>query len=145
MSEVFKISLPGNAVRDADLKNEAIDSRYASPKISTVATPPHAGIIYLNWQSTTLSYPERTTKVLYSFQHNYATIPTVFASYKFDNGTQHIYGTLPLQIGSLGLIILDTDKTYVNLKYFSLDIANTTPIPPFALKIRFYVMAEAGY
>lgn len=143
MSERFAISLPGSDVFGAKLTDEVVDSLYPNPKVSTIASPPHAGIIFLNWSSS-LIIPERTTKLLYSFPHNYENLPTVLASYKFDAGSGIFYGTLPFQYGALGLILMDTDAVNVNLKYFSLDIASTT-IPAFLMQIRFYVMAERGY
>jgi hypothetical protein len=82
--------------------------------------------------------------MLYSFPHNYGYIPTVIGTSEFDNGVQQVKGMLPVQIGAMGMVILDSDTTNVNLKYFSFDFG-ATPIPPFTLKIRFYVMAERGH
>lgn len=141
----FKISIPGVSVQDAKPSEETVDSTYPSPKVNTLATPPHAGIIFVDWSSSTQTQALGTTRVLYKIPHGYNYIPTVFGNYIFDNGTRKIRGMLPFQYGSLGMIILDTDKTNANLKYISLDLANTTPITPFLITVRFYIMAERGH
>lgn len=141
----FRIALPGNDVHTARIQDLAIDRRYPNPKIYTKANPPHTGIIFLNWASS-IGVNFQTTKILHSFKHNYNYIPTVFASYKFDNGSQILRGTLPFQYGALGVITMDADDTNINLKYYSIDGAiPATTIPPFTMQIRFYVMAESGY
>lgn len=143
---IFKIALPGSNVRDSKLNEEAIDSLYPSPKVSTLAQPPHAGIIFLNWSSTTIALGQNTTKLLYSFPHGYNYIPTAIGNYRFDNGSTIQTGTLPFQYGGLGLINLETTRTAVNLQYVSFDLALSpfTPIPPFLMRVRFYIMAERG-
>lgn len=141
----FRIALPGNDVHTARIQDLAIDRRYPNPKIYTKANPPHTGIIFLNWASS-IGINFQTTKILHPFKHNYNYIPTVFASYKFDNGSQVLRGTLPFQYGALGIITMDADDTNINLKYYSTDAAiPATTIPPFTMQIRFYVMAESGY
>ncbi len=139
---IFRVALPDKDARRGKITDMVVDNRYPSPKIDTAARPPHAGLIFLNWNDTT-AIPSGTTKVIYPFPHRYNTCPTAFASYSFDNGTQRIKGTLPLQIGALGMLTIDTDDTNVNLKYFSFD-TGSTPIPAFTAQIRFYVMAEPG-
>src|SRR6266513_509582 len=139
---VFKVALPGKDAHRGSITDMVIDNRYPSPKIDTAANPVHAGLIFLSWNDTT-AIASGTTKVVYSFPHHYSKCPSAFASYSFDNGTQRIKATLPLQIGALGILTIDTDDTNVNLKYFSFDIGST-PIPAFTAQIRFYVMAESG-
>lgn len=144
MSNVFRVALPNNDIR-AHLDSMAVDSRYASPKIDTLASPAHVGLISLNWNSSTIALPDTTIKLLYYFPHNYNYTPTVFASYKFDNGANILKGTLPFQNGSLGIILMDADTKNINLKYYSTDAgAPASNIPPFIMQIRFYVMAEQG-
>lgn len=140
-----RVSLPDKDLSRGKPDEMAIDNRYANPKIDTQAAPPHAGNIFLNWTSTT-GISQGTTKLIYRFEHGYNYVPTAFASCKFDNGANVIRGTLPFLNGSLGVITLDCDQTYVNLKYFSID-SSTTPsaILPFLMQIRFYVFAERGY
>jgi hypothetical protein len=107
------------------------------------ATPPHAGLIDLNWA---VIYPS-PTKLLKRFtKYPMAMITSLelLLAFSFDNGSVKVSGTLPFSIGGIGLIIIDADPTYVNLKYFSTDLANTTPIPPFTMLIRFYIFAERG-
>lgn len=144
MSQVFKITLPNNDVRTSDLKDEVLNSLAPSPKINTQASPPHVGIIFLNWASSSLVIPRGTTQVLYSFPHGYNYVPTAIAVFAFDNGVNPQNGTLPFQYGALGIITIDTDALNVNLKYFSIDLGSTI-IPPFTMQVRFYVMAERGY
>lgn len=141
---IFKISLPGTDVKNARIQDLVLSSLYPNPKIDTTASPPHAGIIFLNWQAVGLSQANNTTKLIYSFSHGYDYIPTAFAAYKFDNGSLVTDGVLPFQYGNLGEITIDTDPTNVNIKYQSIDLASTTVIPPFLMQIRFYVMADRG-
>ncbi len=140
---IFKLSLPNNDVKRARIQDVVLDSTYPNPKINTKADPPHAGTISLNWVDTT-GVPYATTKLLYSFAHGYNKMPTVFASYKYDTGLVVRRGTLPFQLGALGMISIDADAKNINLKYYSFDIFDT-PIPPFIMQIRFYVMVEHGY
>lgn len=137
---VFKLALPGFNAKDARLDQEVLDSAYPSPKINTVPTPPHAGLIYLNWQST-IVVPLNSVKLLYSFPHGYNYIPTAFATYAYDDGTTRVNGVL-LYSNNYGTLVLDTDSTNVNLKWISGD--GTNPVPPFIMHIRYYVFAERG-
>lgn len=140
---IIKLSLPGIDVKSSRLSDEVIDSRYANPKIDTEATPPHTGIVFLAWNTTGLIYPIGTNRILYSFSHGYSYIPTAFAAYSFDSGATRVKGTLPFQLGALGIITIDTDATNVNIKYHSVDVT-ATAVPAFTMQIRFYVMAERG-
>lgn len=142
--QVVRIVLPGSDIETARIQDIVVDNLYPSPKIDTIASPPHTGIIFLNWTDTT-AIANDTTKLIYSFPHGYVGyIPTVFASYRFDNGSNILKGTLPFQYGALGNIIIDADEENINLKYYSTDFLGPTPIPVFTMQIRFYVMAEQG-
>lgn len=141
---IFKIALPGNDVKDASISQEVLDSQFPSPKVNTLAQPPHAGIIHLNWSSS-VAVPLGTTKLIYSFPHGYDYIPSCFASYSFDNGSVRNSGVLPFQYGAIGVILLDADIRNINLKYFSADLAGVTVVPPFLMQVRFYVFAERGH
>ena len=138
----FSIALPGKDVYRGKVTDMVIDSRYPNPKIDTLGKPPHAGVIFLNWASS-IAVPETTIRLIYSFPHNYNFIPTVMASYDFDNGSARLKGTLPFQYGGLGIITIDADEKNINLKYYSTDFAATV-VPPFTMQVRFYVMAEQG-
>lgn len=143
---IFKIALPGSSIRNSELKDEVIDSRYSSPKVNTITDTPHAGIISVDWSTTGLTFSRNTIKILDSFLHGYDYVPTAMGSFKFDNGTNKVTGILPIQIGALGIINVDTDQTNFNLKYVSLDGGSPlTIIPPFLLQVRYYIMAERGY
>lgn len=145
MSDVFRVAKPNEDVLRAAIGKMIVDSRYAFPKIDTQANPPHAGIIFLNWQSTA-GINDGTTKILASFPHNFNKMPTVIANYAFDNGTNRFKGMLPLQNGALGELFMDADDVNVNLKYYSFDQSiPATAIVPFTAQIRFYVMADHGY
>lgn len=144
MSNVFRIALPTNDVRRGKVTEMVLDSRYPSPKIDTTARPPHAGLIFLNWNSSTITIPFGTSRVLYSFPRNYNLCPTAIGSYSFDNGTRKTRGTLPFQMGAQGIILLEADDDNVNLTYYSTDVPGTTVINPFVMQIRFYVFAEHG-
>lgn len=139
---IFRVGLPDKDVHRGKANEMAVDNRYPNPKIDTAASPPHAGIIFLNWNDIT-PIALGITKVIYSFPHRYNKCPTMIASYSFDNGTQRIKGMLPLQIGAIGILTVDTDETNANLKYFSTDISSTS-IPAFTAQISFYLMAEHG-
>lgn len=143
MSEVFRVALPGFDVHRGKLEQMALDNRMPSPKIDTAASPPHAGIIFVDWQDTSIIAFD-TTKLIYSFRHNYGQIPTVFASYRWDNGSTILRGTLPFQLAALGMITIDADETNINLKYYSFDFLGTN-LPVFTMQVRFYVIAELGY
>jgi hypothetical protein len=143
MTTTFRLALPGTDTDNAHIDQLAVDARYPNPKIDTLASPPHAGIIFINWTDTT-PIASGTTKIIYSFPHNYSTIPTDFASYKFDNGSNILRGVLPFSNGVLGVIFLDADEKNINLKYLSTDVG-TTVIPAFTMQVRFYVMSEHGY
>lgn len=138
----FSIALPGKDVYRGKVTDMVIDSRYPSPKIDTTAKPPHAGIVFVNWSSS-ISLASGDSRLIYSFPHNYNNIPTVMASYEFDNGSARLKGTLPFQYGGLGIITIDADNKNINIKYYSTDFAATV-IPAFTMKIRFYVMSEQG-
>lgn len=140
----FKIALPGFDVRTSRVTEEVLDGLYANPKINTKASPPHLGIIRVNWATTGIIIPTDTTRILYSFPHNYGYVPTVFASYAFDNGTIRSNGTLPFQMGGIGIVTIDADLVNINLKYYSFDLASTA-ITPFLMNVKPYVMAEQGY
>lgn len=140
---VFRVSLPNTDVKRRIPQNMAIDSLLPNPKIDTRASPPHAGIIFLDW-NTAQVVPYQTTKLLYSFPHPYGYIPTVIASYKYDAGSTKTEGVLPFTLGATGIIIMDADNANINLKYRSNDVPGTTNIGPFLMQIRFYVMAERG-
>lgn len=142
MSQVFRIALPDKDVHRGKVVEMVLDSRYASPKIDTLASPPHAGLIFLNWTDTT-GILGGITKILCSFPHGYNNyVPTVVGLYQSITGGGN---TLPLQIGAIGMLTIDADQTNINLKYFSIDPFNpATAITPFILIIKFYVMAEHG-
>lgn len=141
--EVFRLALPNKDVHRGRPEDMAVDSRYHNPKIDTQAVPAHAGLIFLDWRDTAIIAYD-TVRILYSFPHNYGRIPTVIASYKFDNGTVILKGTLPFQLGALGMIVMDADEVNINLKYYSFDFLGTN-LPQFTMQIRYYVMAEQGY
>lgn len=145
MSNVFRIALPGKDVKEARVWETAVDNLYPNPKIDTAPTPPHAGIINLNW-TRTAAVTNNTTVLIHSFPHGYNHVPTVFASYSFSNATvtTPIKGTLPFQLGAIAIITIDADATNINLKYYSTD-AGATAINPFTMQIRYYVMAEKGF
>jgi len=144
MSEVFKLAVPGVRVQGARAKDLIVDSDHPNPKISVLASPPHAGNIALSWENTN-SYAEGTVVTLYSFPHGFQYVPTVLGNYNFNNGSVNINGMLPLQIGALGVIYLECDPINVNLCYVSTDI-NVTPQPtiPFNMMIKYYVFVEPG-
>lgn len=145
MSQAFRVALPGEDVLRGAISKMIVDSRYPFPKIDTQASPPHAGIIFLNWADTS-GIPDGTIKLLCFFPHGYTKMPTVFGSYAFDNGTNRLNGTLPFQNGALGVIFLDADDVNINLKYYSFDQSiPATAILPFLMQIKFYVMAEHGF
>lgn len=141
--DVFRIALPGFDVHRGKIEQMVMDNRYPSPKIDTQAVPPHAGLIFLDWRDTSVVNYD-VVKTIYSFPHRMGKIPIVVASYKFDNGTVVLKGTLPFQLGSFGMIVLDADEKNVNLKYYSFDFLGNN-MPQFTMQIRFYVMAELGY
>lgn len=145
MSNRFIMVKQGDA-RNARLQDIIVSDEYTNPKIYTVPTvPAHAGNIFLNWASTTKSASLDTTLILDSFPHGFKYIPSVFGTFKFDNGTTQREGTLPFQFGSLAIITLDADATNINLKYYSLDAGiPATTIPQFNMQIRYYVMVEPG-
>lgn len=140
---VFKLALPGFDVHRARAGELVLSNLMDSPKIDTQATPPHAGIIFLNWQTTT-AIPFDTTKIITSFPHNLKRIPQVIGSYRFDNGFNTLKGTFPFQLGALGILTMDADEININLKYYSIDGASTA-IPVFTMQARFYVIAAPGY
>lgn len=139
----FTLVKPGADVNHAQITDYIISQDYPAPKISTVATPAHAGIIFVNWASS-IFLPLGTTRIIDSFPHGFSYVPTVFATFKFDNGSRKIEGALPLQIGAIGVIIVDADATNIYLKYYSIDLAGITIIPAFTLQARYYVMVERG-
>lgn len=143
-NQKFVIALPGYRARGAGPSEVVLSSDYPNPKISVYASPPHAGVIFLNWHTAGLTVPVNTARVLCSFPHNYNFVPTVFGSYIFDDGSAtKRQAILPLQYGGLGIILLDADEKNINLKFFSFD--GVTTIPEFTMQVRFYVMAEHGY
>lgn len=143
MNDVFRVALPGVDVRKAQPQDLIVSSEYPNPKIYTLANPPHAGIVFLNWNTTT-GIAQGITKLIYPFPHSFTYTPTVFASYQTTNfGGQG--GTLPFQVGALGVLTIDADAKNINLKYFSVD-PSVTPasIPQFTMQIKYYVMVERG-
>lgn len=142
MTRVIRAALPGEDVLRGKVEKMALDSRFANPKVDTRAAPPHAGILFVNWQDTSIVNND-DTKLLYSFPHGYPKAPTVFASYAFDNGSTQLNGTLPFQNGALGIMLMDSDDTNIYLKYYSIDFLGNN-ITPFTMQVRFYVMAEHG-
>lgn len=140
---LFKLVLPGSDVHRSRLNEDVLNSQYASPKINTKATPPHTGILFVNWQSSKF-FARGDTFLIYSFPHKYNYPPLALGAYKFNNGTTTYRGLLPFSIGALGEILIDSDSTNVNIKYHSFDLSNITVIPPFTMQIRFYVFAERG-
>lgn len=144
MSQVFRVAREGEDALRGKVDKMVLDSRYPVPKIDTQADPPHAGIIFLNWNDTT-GVDNDITKLLFSFPHKYNKMPTVFGTYAFDNGSTRLKGTLPFQFGALGMIFMDSDDVNINLKYYSFDFSiPATAILPFLMQIKFYVMAEHG-
>lgn len=143
MTYVLKLALPGTDAKKASVGQLVTDSIHPNPKIYTLATTPHAGIISLTWNTTT-ARAYGSTLTIDTFTHNLGYIPTVFASYDWSNGTIERRGTLPFQYGALGMIVIDADTTNINLKYFSLDLPGTTAIPAFTMTVRYYVMVEPG-
>src|SRR3954471_18535511 len=102
----FSIAQPGSSASDTRVMNKVVDSLYPSPKVNMKASPPHAGLIDLNWSSS-ISLPNQTTKTLYQIPHGYDYLPGAFAGFSFDNGSVKVSGTLPFSIGGIGLIIID--------------------------------------
>lgn len=141
---VVKIALPDTTdVHDAKLLDLVLSSQYPSPKINTKATPPHAGIIFLDWVSTTIVVTFPATKTIYSFPHGYSYIPVVIGSYDFFDGTTYRRGTLPFQYGALAMIVIEADKTNINFKYLAIQ-TDVVPQPAFTMRVKFYVLAERG-
>jgi len=142
MSDVFKVSLPGKSVDTTKITDLVTSNLYPNPKVDTLASPPHVGTIFLNWTDT-VGPADFTTRLIYSFPHNYNTIPTVIASYKYDDGTI-LRGVLGFQLGAIGMIVMDADDKNINLKFYSFNFLGN-PITPFIMQIRFYVFAEHGF
>lgn len=140
----FRLMLPGADIDRHRPQDAVIDRDLDSLKIDTTADPAHAGIIFLDWKSTTRIVNFDETVLLDSFPHKFGKTPIVVASYKFENGTVLLRGTLPFQLGALGMILMDTDDNNVNLKYYSFDFSGL-PVPPFLMQLRYYVMANPGY
>lgn len=141
---VFRLMLPGADVDRHRPDQAVIDRDLDSLKIDTEADPAHAGIIFLDWKDPAKIVPIDNTILLDSFKHDFNQTPIVVASYKFENGTVLLRGTLPFQLGALGLITMDTDEDNVNLKYYSTDFQGFV-VPPFLMQLRYYVMANPGY
>lgn len=143
---IFKIVLPGSKVDNSRVAEDIVNSAYPNPKVDTTASPPHAGIIFLNWASTGITMASGTSRLLYSFPHNYNYAPGVFGVCAFDAGSGVKHGPTPFFIGAIGVIVLESDRNNVNLKYFSSDIGGPlTAISPFTMRVRYYVFAERGY
>ncbi len=141
---IFKIVLPGSDVKSANIEDTVVDSRYANPKIDVVKRPAHYGIINLNWNSSSRVFAENDLLILHRFPHGYNHIPTVIGNYVFGTGPSASRGILPFSYATFGLILLDADDVYINLKYLSIDLLSS-PVPAFTMQIRFYVMAERGH
>lgn len=142
MSQQFILSKAGNAAQ-ARLKDIIVSSKYSSPKIYTLGNPPHAGNIFINWSSS-LAKAYGTTTLIDSFPHGFQYVPSVFATFNFQNSSNQLDGMMPFSYGAIGVITIDTDATNVNVKYFSTDLANTTVIPTFNMVIRYYLMVDPG-
>lgn len=137
---VVRVALPGVDVKQARVWETAIDNLYPNPKIDTAPTPPHAGIIDVNW-TRTAAVPDDTTILIHSFPHGYGYTPTVFASHETEGIST---GTLPFQLAALAVITIDADEENINLKYYSIDNSGSA-ITPFVMHVRYYIMAERGY
>lgn len=139
----FRLVKPGARVRNARITDIIASTNYPAPKIWTKANPAHAGTIFVNWQSS-LIIPFGTVKLMDSLPHGLPYVPSVFATFKFDNGSIRREGTLPFQDAALGMITIDADIVNINLKFYSTDISGITAVPAFTLTARYYVVVEPG-
>ena len=141
----FTLVKPGFNVHRPHPADIILSDLYPTPKINTKAKIPHAGVIFLNWASGAGRLGSPTPYIFDSFEHGFDYIPTVFATYKYNDATRIVEGTLPFQFGALGLFAMSADKTNINLEYYSYDVMDpATAIDPFTLQIRYYVMVEHG-
>lgn len=142
---IFKISLPGVDVHNSRIDQDVLNSLYPNPKINVLAQPPHAGVIFVDWVSTTITVPSGSPKTIYSFPHGYNYIPTALGTFDFDDGTVKGKGVLPLTV-TIGTVVsqieIETDSKNVNVKIYT---DGSGAVPAFKIKIRFYVFAERGY
>lgn len=142
---ILKLALPNHDVHSSSLKDQVLNSRYASPKIDTTANPPHAAIINLNWTDTT-AFLWPTIKTAYSFPHGYNYIPAVIGVFSYKSDTLSEKGVLPFHASDQDYsIVIEADQTNINIKLSNADrIPPATAIKPFTIKIRYYVFAERG-
>lgn len=143
MSHKFSLVKEGADVNHPRLTDFIISQDYPNPKIYTQGSPSHAGNIFVNWQSS-IFITQGSVRLIDSFAHGFAYVPSAFATFKFDNGSTKREGTLPFQYGAIGMITIDADATNVNIKYLSTDLAGITIIPAFTMQIRYYLMVERG-
>lgn len=135
------IAQPGFDADTARVWESVVHSLYPNPKIDTLPNPAHTGIIFVDWRRAT-GVDGGETILIDSFPHGYNYTPTVFATYLFNDDSA---GTLPFQVGALGMLTIDSDEKNINVKYHSIDfIFPTTPVEAFTMRLRYYVMAEHG-
>lgn len=134
----FKVSLPGNDANTALPEKFAIHSSYHPPKAKADETPPHLGLLDVDFTATVT---QNVVHNLYVINHNYGYIPFSIANILFNDGVQDFYGIG--FAGNAGTLVINA---YCTTTQFIVDIYDNALWTSNAatLKVSYNIFAENG-
>lgn len=134
----LKIALPGYDANNATPEQCAVHSSYPPLKSKANQSPPHYATLRVDF---TRSQPQGSWVTHYSINHNYGYVPFNFASIKFNDTTQNIYGINYVGVGATLMIDVYCTTTQFIVRVY--DQFNWTKNGA-VLEVSYYIFAENG-
>lgn len=134
----MKIALPGYDAKTATPEQCAVHSSYPPLKSRANQAPPHYATLRVDFTKSTT---QGSTVTLYAINHNYGYIPLNFASIKFNDTFQNIYGTNYAGVGATLMI-----RAYCTTTQFIMTLYDDAvwTRAGAVLEVSYYIFAENG-
>lgn len=134
----MKVALPGYDANTATPEQCAVHSSYPPLKSKANQLHPHYATLRVNF---TMSIPQGSTVILYALNHGYDYTPFNFASIKFNDTVQNIYGMNYAGVGATLAI-----RAYCTSTQFLVTIQDGFGWTKAGavLEVSYYIFAENG-
>jgi hypothetical protein len=135
----FKISLPGYDVKTATPEQCAVHSSYPSPKAKLDQTPPHVGLLVVDFTGTVT---QGVTHIVYAIDHGYEYTPLTMPSLVFREHAGQVFSGVG-QIGVGATLLIRARCTASQFIVDVYDNFNWTGSNAH-LEVSFHIFAENG-
>lgn len=134
----MKVALPGYDAKTAAPEQCAVHSSYPPLKSRANQSPPHYATLRVSFTKST---PQGSTVTLYDINHNYGYVPLNFASIKFNDTSQNIYGMNYAGVGATLMIrAYCTSSQFIVTLYDQFNWTKNGAL----LEVSYYIFAEDG-